>query len=118
MALETANHKPSLWFQNVHHTSVGWPCGPESYRKFCNYINNTIRFTTVLSQRTAPQLHTDHFQPAINMLSDKNQGIITKDVAPISAKEVLNDLKESRFISVIIDPSNHFNLKLVPLLIR
>jgi hypothetical protein len=46
MALDTANHQPSLWFHYVHDTSVGWPHGPDSYRKCCNYIHITIQFTT------------------------------------------------------------------------
>jgi len=38
--------------------------------------------------------------------------------APFALREVLNDLREAKYVSVMVDSSNHSNLKLVPVLVR
>ena len=38
--------------------------------------------------------------------------------APFALREVINDLREAKYVSVMVDSSNHSNLKLVPPLVR
>ena len=38
--------------------------------------------------------------------------------APSALRQVLNDLREAKYVSVIADSSNHSNLKIVPVLVR
>jgi hypothetical protein len=42
------------------------------------------------------------------------QAIITNVIAPFATKQILQELKEARFVSVLIDSSNHLDKKLVP----
>jgi hypothetical protein len=48
----------------------------------------------------------------------KCRAIITNVIAPFATKQILQELKEVRFISVLIDSSNHLDEKLVPLIVR
>lgn len=48
----------------------------------------------------------------------KCKAIITNVIAPFATKQILDELKETRFISVLIDSSNHLDKKLVPLVVR
>jgi hypothetical protein len=46
------------------------------------------------------------------------KAVITNVIAPFATKQIDEELKEARFISVIIDSSNHLDKKLVPLVVR
>jgi hypothetical protein len=48
----------------------------------------------------------------------KCKAIITNVIAPFATKQIDEELKEARFISVLIDSSNHLDKKLVPLVVR
>jgi uncharacterized UPF0160 family protein len=48
----------------------------------------------------------------------KCKAIITYVIAPFRTKQIDEDLKEARFISVLIDSSNHLDKKLKPLVVR
>jgi hypothetical protein len=48
----------------------------------------------------------------------KCRAIITNVIVAFATKQVLQELKEARFISVLIDSSNHLEEKLVPLIVR
>jgi hypothetical protein len=48
VALDSAQHKPSLWLQHVYDTFVVWPHGPERLQNFLSHLNNlrpSIQFT-------------------------------------------------------------------------
>jgi hypothetical protein len=48
LALDSAQHKPSLWLQYANDTSVVWPHGPEQLQKFLHHFNSlrsSIKFT-------------------------------------------------------------------------
>lgn len=44
--------------------------------------------------------------------------IISKVIAPFAMEQVLEELKNTKFATLMVDTSNHKNLKLVPILIR
>jgi len=48
----------------------------------------------------------------------KCESIVVNVFAPFALREVLNDLREAKYVSVMVDSSNHSNLKLVPVLVR
>jgi hypothetical protein len=48
----------------------------------------------------------------------KCRAIITNVTAPFATKQVLQELKETRYISVFIDSSNHHDEKLMSLIVR
>jgi hypothetical protein len=48
----------------------------------------------------------------------KCRALITNVIAPFATKQILQELKEARFISVLIDSSNHLDEKLVSLIFR
>jgi hypothetical protein len=50
------------------------------------------------------------------MFANKVQG--TNVIAPFATKQTDEELKEARFISVLIDSSNHLDKKLVSLVVR
>jgi hypothetical protein len=48
LALETEQHKPSLWFRYVDDTLVIWPHGADGLQNFLTHLNNlrsSIQFT-------------------------------------------------------------------------
>jgi hypothetical protein len=58
------------------------------------------------------------FNDKFRCLQTKCKAIITNVIAPFVTKQTDEKLKEARFISVLIDSSNHFDKKLEPLVIR
>jgi hypothetical protein len=44
--------------------------------------------------------------------------IISNVIAPFAMEQVLEELKNTKFATLMVDTSNHKNLKLVPILIR
>jgi len=46
------------------------------------------------------------------------ESIVVNVFAAIALREVLNDLREAKYVSVMVDSSNHSNLKLVSVLVR
>jgi hypothetical protein len=40
LALDSAQHKPSLWLRYVDDTFVVWPHGPEQLQNFLNHLNS------------------------------------------------------------------------------
>jgi hypothetical protein len=48
----------------------------------------------------------------------KCRTIITNAIAPFATKQILQELKEACFISVLIDSSNRLDEKLVPPIVR
>ena len=47
----------------------------------------------------------------------KCESIVVNVFAPFALREVLNDLREAKYVSVMADSSNHSNMKLVPVLV-
>lgn len=48
----------------------------------------------------------------------KTRAIITNVIAPFAVEQIMKELKEAQFISVMIDSSSHTDLKLVPVMVR
>jgi hypothetical protein len=47
----------------------------------------------------------------------RRRAIITNVIAPFATKQILQELKEARFISVLTESSNRLDEKLVPLIV-
>jgi hypothetical protein len=58
------------------------------------------------------------FNDKFRCLQTKCKAIIINVIAPFVTKQIDEELKEARFISVLIDSSNHLDKKLVPLAMR
>jgi hypothetical protein len=58
------------------------------------------------------------FKDKFRCSQTKCKAIITNVFAPFTTKQIDEELKEARFISVLIDSSNHLDKKLVPLVVR
>jgi hypothetical protein len=58
------------------------------------------------------------FNDKFRCLQTKCKAVITNVTAPLATKQFEEELKQVDFISVLIDSSNHFDMKLVPLVIR
>ena len=58
------------------------------------------------------------FSKKITCARTKCESIVVNVFAPFALREVLDDLREAKYVSVIVDSSNHSNLKLVPVLVR
>jgi hypothetical protein len=58
------------------------------------------------------------FNNKIACSQTKCRAIITNVIAPFATKRIFRELKETRYISVLIDSSNHFYEKLVTLIVR
>jgi hypothetical protein len=43
--------------------------------------------------------------------------MITNVIAPFATKQILQELKEARFVSVLTDSSNHLDEKIAPLIV-
>jgi hypothetical protein len=52
------------------------------------------------------------------MFTNKMQSNDHQCYCTICNKQILQELKEARFVSVLIDSSNHLEEKLVPLIVR
>jgi len=48
----------------------------------------------------------------------KTESIILNVFAPFAMQQIFNELKSAKFTTIMIDTSNHKNLKVVPILIR
>jgi hypothetical protein len=48
----------------------------------------------------------------------KSKAVITSVIAPFATKQIDEELKEDRFISVLNDSSNHLDKNLMPLVVR
>jgi len=48
----------------------------------------------------------------------KTESIILNVFAPFAMQQICNELKSTKFATIMIDTSNHKNLKIVPILIR
>lgn len=48
----------------------------------------------------------------------KCEAIVVNVLAPFALREITKDLQEAKYVSVMVDTSNHNNLKLVPVLVR
>jgi CTP-dependent riboflavin kinase len=58
------------------------------------------------------------FSKKITCTRTKYESVVVKLFAPFALREVLNDLREAKYVSVMVDWSNHSNLKVVPVLVR
>jgi hypothetical protein len=56
LALDSAQHKPSLWLQYVDDTFVVWPRGQEQLQNFLSHLNSlrhSIQFTKKIQSGSA-----------------------------------------------------------------
>jgi hypothetical protein len=77
--------------------------------------------TFVLVYRTAVHNHSFRstiirkiFDDKLTCSQTKCRAIITNVIAPFATKQILEELKEARIISVLTDSTNHLNEKLIP----
>ena len=57
-------------------------------------------------------------QKKLSCARTKAESIVVNVLAPFALEELLSDLKNVNFISVMFDASNHGNIKVIPLLLR
>jgi hypothetical protein len=58
------------------------------------------------------------FEPKFTCAQTKVRAIVVNVLAPLSTNQIREDLKDAKFISVMIDSSNHKHTKLVPILVH
>jgi transcription initiation factor IIE alpha subunit len=80
------------------------------YTALHNHSFKSMDFTTIIMRK----LFNDKFTYS----RTKCRAIITNVIALFATKQILQELKEDRFISVLIDSSNHLDETLVPLIVR
>lgn len=63
-------------------------------------------------------LHRFCFEPKFHCARTKCEKIVSNVFAPYAIDILTNQLKKANCISILIDASNHGNIKLFPLLVR
>jgi len=75
-----------------------------------NHSFRSMDFTANLIKK----LHEKKF----SFVRNKCESIILNVLAPFAIDQIIDELKAVNFATIMIDTSNHKNLKLVPILIR